>query len=422
MKKIHLIGIGGTGLSAIARILLERKYQVSGSDRQSNLLTNELADLGARIFIGHDPENIHNADMILRSSAINENNPEVQAAIRAGIPVLNRSEFLPILLKNDQVIAVAGTHGKTTTTAMLAWTLKTLGEDPSYIIGSISLNLGTNAHSGQGRFFVIEADEYDYMFLGLEPYIAVITMIEHDHPDFFPTQESFYTAFRQFAGQIKENGALIGCSDDVGSKKLMEQFANSPLTIKSYGLNAPASCSAQMLEIENGTGYRFRFYNQDQNLAEVDLHVPGLHNVQNALGVLAVIDFLGLPINRAAGALSSFQGTARRFQVVGEINGITIVDDYAHHPTEIRATLEAARQHYPGRKIWAIWQPHTFSRTRQMLFEFVKSFSEADRVIITDIYPARETLPSDGFSSVDVFNTMHHPNVEYIPELKDTAE
>jgi UDP-N-acetylmuramate--alanine ligase len=422
MERVHFIGIGGSGLSAIARVLLERGTPVSGSDRQQNLLTAELAALGARIFTGHEPDQVAGADIVVRSSAIPDQNPEVLAARASGIPVLKRSEFLPTLLAENDVIAVAGTHGKTTTTAMIAWALKALGEDPSYIIGSTAYNLGNNAHAGSGRLFVIEADEYDYMFLGTSPLVAVVTMIEHDHPDCFPTPESFYAAFRQFAHQIKPSGALIACADDPQAYTLLSEMAHSGLTLITYSLDKTNSYHTQNIQAVPQAGYSFQAYRSDMPLADLSLQVPGKYNVLNALATLAVIDYLHLSVNRAAGALSTFRGTARRFEVIGTTNEITIIDDYAHHPTEIRVTLEAARKRYPGHRIWAVWQPHTYSRTRQLFFEFARAFSDADQVLITPIFAARESPPTDGFSGLDVVNAMSHPAARYIPNLHETGD
>ena len=422
MEHVHFVGIGGTGLSAIARYLHEKGLQVSGSDRQRSTLGDELARTGVRIYIGHQADQIDGADVVVRSSAVPDDNPEIQAALGAGIPVLKRSEFLPRMLADEAVIAVAGTHGKTTTTAMIAWTLKALGEDPSYIIGSIALNLGANAHAGQGRNFVIEADEYDHMFLGLHPQVAVITTIEHDHPDFFPTPESFFAAFEQFVATIRPEGYLVVCRDDPGVLRLLEASWQTRLMVRTYSLETGADFSARELQPLEGRGYSFKLYRQDEYQAEVSLQVPGRHNVYNALAAMAVIEVLGLPLSRAAGALSAFKGTARRFELLGEPHGIAIIDDYAHHPTEIRATLQAARRRYPGRRIWVVWQPHTYSRVRRLIFDFSHAFDQADRVIVTDIYAARETPPVDGFSSVDVVNVIQHPAVQLIPDIHDAAE
>lgn len=417
-----MIGIGGTGISAIARVLHERGVRVSGSDRLGGPLAEDLAQAGVRVYLGHQAANIAGADLVVRSSAVPDDNPEVQAARAAGIPVLNRAQFLPRLLSDDSVIAVAGTHGKTTISAMLAWTLRSLGEDPSFIIGSVPLNLGVNAHAGQGRYFVIEADEYELMFLGLDPEIAVVTMIEHDHPDVFPTPDSFYLAFEQFAGQVKPGGQLVYCCDDPGASRLAAGQARGDLQIFSYGLQAPALYTAGQLQPVQEAGYSFQFCRGEDPLAQVSLQVPGEHNVRNALAVLAVIDRLHLPIARAAGALSAYQGSARRFELVGEARGVTIIDDYAHHPTEIRATLAAASRRYPGRRLVVAWQPHTYSRTRQLLLDFGRAFDQAGLVLVTDIYPARELPPADGFSSVDVVNVMQHPHVQHVSGLEAAAD
>lgn len=422
VEHIHLIGIGGTGISAIARILHQRGYQVSGSDRTGGPLADDLARAGVTVYAGHQAAHVGGADLVVRSSAVPDDNPEVQAARAAGIPVMNRAQFLPRLLEKDSVIAVAGTHGKTTTTSMLAWALRSLGEDPSFIIGSVPLNLGINAFSGQGRYFVIEADEYDLMFLGLSPEIAVVTMVEYDHPDFFPTPRAFLQAFTRFVERLSPNGALVVCSDDPGANQMLDMLPRTDIRVYTYGLQPPAQYTAVNRQPVQEAGYSFQFQREGATLAEVSLQVPGEHNVLNALAALAVIDRLHLPIARAAGALSAYKGSARRFELVGQAAGITIIDDYAHHPTEIRATLEAARRRYPQRRLVVVWQPHTYSRTRQLLLDFGRAFDQAGLVLVTDIYPAREPVPADGFSSVDVVNVMQHPNVHHVSGLEPAAE
>ncbi len=425
---MHLIGIGGTGLSAIARVLLESGWHVSGSDRQLSSLAKELQQAGATVYTGHSPENVAGADLVIRSSAIPDDNVEVQAARLAEIPVLKRAEFLGELLSGRTGIAVAGTHGKTTTTAMIAWMLAALGQDPSYIIGGVSTNLGTNAHAGQGPAFVIEADEYDRMFLGLAPRVAVVTNIEHDHPDCYPTPEDFYGAFRLFMGRLSPEGLLVACSDDRGAARLLAEARAEGRRTVSYGLASwlgrpPVDFSAQQLEPGVAGGYHFtavRKTGRNREAppgVEVDLQVPGQHNVRNALAALAVADELGLPLEQAAQALGNYRGAGRRFELRGEAGGIAVIDDYAHHPTEIRATLSAARARFPGRALWVVWQPHTFSRTRTLLEEFVTAFDDADHVLVTAIYAARETQPEDSFSAQRVVAAMQYPDVHYIPEL-----
>jgi len=413
LRHVHLIGIGGSGLSAIARILLERGYEVSGSDRTLSPLAMELAKIGVRIFAGHAAEQVAGADLVVRSSAIPDQNPEVVEAGRLGIPVMKRQEFLEMLLQGLVCIAVAGTHGKTTTTAMIAWMLTALEKEPSFMIGGVSANLGVNAHAGQGTTFVIEADEYDGMFLGLQPQIAVITNIEHDHPDCYPTPESYSEAFLQFTRKLKPGGLLIVSAEDPGISELRKVIPTGT-RIKTYSLEGLEIRASETGALETRVGE-----------VHLSLQVPGIHNLRNALAALEVAAELGLPLQQAADALGVFRGTGRRFELRGEQGGVTVIDDYAHHPTEIRATLAAARLRYPGRRIWAVWQPHTFSRTRLLFQEFAEAFAYADFVLVTDIYAARECQPQDGFSSSQVARaiaTRAPGEIFYIPSLPQAQE
>ena len=418
MKHIHLIGIGGTGLSAIAHLLLERGYQVSGSDRAASSFTDELIRAGAVVTIGHNAENIGGADVIVRSSAVTIDNPEVQAAAAAHIPVYKRSEFLGELLKDFTSLAVAGTHGKTTTTSMLAWALADAGCDPSYIIGGISKNLGNNAHAGKGSYFVIEADEYDGMFLGLTPTWAIITNMEHDHPDCYPAPQEYIRAFSAFASQVKPRGGLLTCGDDPGLSVLASQIPPTASAL-TYGLGAANTYSAQSLVVDPRGVSRFTLAYQGQPLIPVEMPLPGEHNVRNALAVLAVCHQLGVDLHRVAGALKLFTGAGRRFDILGVSHSITLIDDYGHHPTEIRATLQAARSRYPQSRIWAVWQPHTYSRTRTLFNDFVEAFNTADGVVVTEVYAARENNP--GFSACQLVQQMHHPLKHFSPTLDEAA-
>lgn len=414
---IHFIGIGGTGLSAIARLLLEMGYPVTGSDRALSPLAKGLQESGVRVDIGHDAKNIKGARLVIRSSAVPDNNPEVQAALAAGVPVLKRAEFLGQLMEGRIGIAIAGTHGKTTTTAMIAWMLTALDQDPSYIIGSVAANLGTNAHAGKGDAFVIEADEYDRMFLGLHPTVAVVTNIEHDHPDCYPTAEEYYDAFLTFAGQVRPTGTLLACSDDPGSARLLADVKPTGKQSFAYSL-ADAQSTYQAKDVIPNTcgGFDAHLAIHDQ-LVPVSMQVPGVHNVLNALASVAVADVLDLDTSRAAEAMGDYRGSDRRFQVRAEPGGVTVIDDYAHHPTEIRATLAAARARYPGRQIWVVWQPHTYSRTRALMQDFAASFKDADHVIVTEVYAAREPKPEDGFSAQQVVAVMNNKDAHYIPAL-----
>jgi len=420
MEHVHLIGIGGTGLSAIARVLLESGYSVSGSDRTLSPLAQSLREAGVRVDLGHHPENVLGADRVVRSSAIPDENPEVQAALAAGIPVLKRSDFLGQLIAGREGIAVAGTHGKTTTTAMIAWVLTALGQDPSYIVGGVVKNLENNAHAGKGTAFVIEADEYDRMFLGLQPAKIVLTNVEHDHPDCFPTVEEYLQAFQDFIARLAPGGTLIACGDDAGAARLASWARSSGRRVLTYSLRSPADYQARDLKGNQEGGYSFTVVRGTSPLADIHLSVPGEHNVLNALAAFMVADLSGLSHADTARSLGSFQGTGRRFELLGEPEGIAIVDDYAHHPTEIRATLAAARSRYPDRQIWAVWQPHTYTRTRALFDGFASAFKDADRVVVTDVYAARE--PVEAFSTGDLVAAMNHPGARHIAGISQVAE
>ena len=434
---IHFIGIGGSGLSAIARLLLENGCIVSGSDRQKSPVTEALQGEGIDVMIGHRAENILGADLIVRSSAVTEQNPEVQAAYQAGIPVYKRADFLKTLTEGKTVVAIAGTHGKTTTTAMVAWTLSVLNQDPSFIIGGISANLGTNAKSGTGSLFVIEADEYDRMFLGLDSTISVVTNVEHDHPDCYPTPNDYHQAFLEFVKHQVPEGVLLGCGDDPGASHLLVDTLKMGKRAISYGIGdhllldttgEPGfqhTYQAQNLVFDaKRGGYCFDVMRDQKWMASVNLQVPGEHNVRNAMAAMAVSDILHLPLDQAAQALNEFRGSSRRFEICGTVSGITVIDDYAHHPTEIRATLAAARQRYMRGEIWAVWQPHTYSRTQTLFEHFGKAFKDADHVLVTDIYAAREPIQPDFSARMLAAGIKQngHPDVQYIGSLDQNVQ
>jgi len=412
-KHVHFIGIGGSGLSAIATVLLQRGYTVSGSDRQASPATRRLQEAGVTIFTAHRPENIAGAELVIRSSAITDDNVEVMAAHLAGIPVLKRVDYLEQFTAGQLPVAVAGTHGKTTTTSLIAWLLTVLEKDPSYVIGGVSANLAGNAHAGTGQYFVIEADEYDYMFLGLRPWIAVVTYVEHDHPDCYPTPRDFERAFEAFIDRILPDGTLLACADDPGAAAMLAYAARQGQRSVSYSIRHEAAdyFAGNVTPNTNG-GFSFDLYHSGHRAAgPVQLQVPGLHNVSNALAALGVIDLLGLSLASASQLCADFRGTGRRFELRGEVNGITVIDYYAHHPTEIRATLAAARARFPDRRLWAVWQPHTYSRTQALQSEFINALQAADRVVITEIFAARETAPVDGYSAsqiVDILAQLPH--------------
>ncbi len=412
-QHIHLVGIGGAGLSAIARILIGQGYIVSGSDRTLNALTEALAHDGATIYSGHDAANIAGADALIVSSAIKPNQVEIAAALQAGIPVYKRSDIMADLMVGKKVIAVAGTAGKTTTTAMITHILVETGHDPSYIIGGVLTTTGQNAAVGTGDAFVVEADEYDNMFLGLRPDIAVVTNVEWDHPDFFKTPEDMQRSFEQFVSLLPDNSALIVCTDDNGAREI-SRFAQEQarFLVLSYGT---IRGEVETVVLANDT---FEIWMGGVVVATAQLQVPGIHNVRNAVGASLATFLLGLDLEKAAEALSTFKGTARRFELKGEIAGIAVIDDYAHHPAKIRATLEAARSRYPDRAIWAVWQPHTYSRTQALKDDFIAAFKDADHVLITDIYAAREQ-PIPGVSAADLASQIE--NAQYTPTFADTV-
>ena len=429
MTHVHFIGIGGSGLSAIARLLLESGYTVSGSDRVLTPFADDVRKAGATVYVGHHPRNLTDVDWIVRSSAVTDDNPEVAAAQRTGIPVYKRADFLGRLMEDKTGIAIAGTHGKTTTTAMTAWVLTKLDRDPSFIVGSVVNGLGVNAHAGTGHTFVIEADEYDYMFLGLKPRIAVVTSIEHDHPDLFPTLESVYRAFEKFVDLLPEEGTLIVCAEDTGAAALIPHVRKAGRNVISYGvqgdmtINTPLWVQAQDVKPNARGGFDFtaltNLSNKTSGAVKVSLQVPGQHNVRNALAVLAIVSVLGLSRRKAVQALKDFTGTSRRFELRGEVNGIRIFDDYAHHPTEIRATLAGARARFPQARLWAVWQPHTYSRTKTLFLDFARAFKDADRVIVTEVYAARE--PIEAFTSAEIVSTMPHLSARYIETLPEVT-
>ena len=424
--RIHLIGIGGAGLSAIATVLLEMGVQVSGSDRQPGATTQRLSERGAKIIVGQRAENLtdlppdQRPDVVLISSAVDAQNPERRAAEALGLPVVKRDAFLPALLAQRRLIAVAGSHGKTTTTAMIVQVLRAGGIDCGYIIGSEVPHFGSGA-AGTAPEFVLEADEYDRMFLGLRPSIAVITNVEWDHPDCYPTPASFRRAFMQFSETVDREGLIVACTDDEGVRQVLAYAPSRGPRAITYGLNEGVDLRAINVRSQPGLGVEADLVWWNAPEGRLELSVPGIHNVRNALAALAAGVSCNVNIDDALAALRDYRGSARRFEWKGEAGGVTVIDDYAHHPTEVEATLTAARRRYPDRRVWAVFQPHTYSRTRHMLYRMGESFEAADQVIVTDIYAAREVDDGSVHARELVAASSHHA-IRYIGALCDVAD
>jgi UDP-N-acetylmuramate--alanine ligase len=406
-------------------VLLERGWQVSGSDLALSPVAQALVDSGAVVFVGHDASQVDDADMLLVSSAIPGDNPEVLEAERRGIPIFKRAAFLGQLMADKVGIAVAGTHGKTTTTSMISWILIQAKLDPTFIIGGVVERLGTNARAGVGPHFVIEADEYDHMFLGLKPAVAAITHLEHDHPDCFPTFAEMASAFAQFVDLVPPDGLIVGCSDQPAVAVLLQDVRGQKMqrgpTIHTCGLDVGADWRGLDVASNSIGGHDFLVSRIGERWGSVRLQVPGVHNVQNALVAVAVADWLGVEAEAVCQALATFTGVGRRFQVRGQVGQRTVVDDYGHHPTEIKATLAAARSRYENCPLWAIFQPHTYSRTKALWSDFATSFGLAEHVIVLDVYPARET-DTLGISVADLVGQMEHADARHIADFEAAAE
>jgi UDP-N-acetylmuramate--alanine ligase len=392
--RVHFVGIGGIGMSGLAAVLHEQGYVVTGSDSGSNAQTEHLAATGIEIQLGHsDTTNAAAADLVVITAAVREN-PEIAAATGREIPIIKRAKLLGMLAQQKISIAVAGSHGKSTTSGMLVTALAALGADPSYVVGAVVGSSGSNSAWTEGEHIVVEADEYDRSFWTLSPDVAIVTNIEFDHPDIF-TQESYDEAFARFASQIVPGGVLVARGDDPGVARILPTLRLAPFDVVTFGMDEVADW--QVVELE--TGWAVRPPAGEPVL--LDLRVPGKHNLLNAAAALVALDGLGFERRAAAHALSTFTGVGRRFDLAGEVAGVTVIDDYAHHPTEIAATLQAARERFPDRRIWAILQPHTYSRTKALLDDFAAALAVADEIVLLDIYAAREV--DDGtVSSADL--------------------
>ena len=413
--KIHFIGLGGAGMSGIARIMLAKGFTVSGSDKTDSPVLTSLKALGAKVFVGHIKENLADAQLVIISAAITENNPELVAAKQGGIPVVARANALAWLMSESTSVAVAGTHGKTTTTAMLTVALQSAGADPSFAIGGTINNAGTNAHSGSGSIFVAEADESDGSFLAYKPSGAIITNVELDHVDHFADEEAVFAVFEQFVDSIKPGGFLVACGDDSGVKHLLSQIKRSDLKILLYGedsnndfridrINLAPTTSSAALTI---TG---------RKIGELNLAVAGKHNLLNAVAAFAAGSAMGITEDKLITGLKSFTGTRRRFELKGEVAGVKVIDDYGHHPTEINVTLTAAKNLAQSGRVLVVFQPHRYSRTAVFSHQFAEALANSDFTFLLEVYAASEQ-PIPGVSSLLIIKDMKSDQAKFEPSM-----
>lgn len=421
INKVHFVGIGGIGMSGIAEILLAEGFTVTGSDLAKSDVTTRLEDLGAKIVLGHQPENVAGAEVVVYSSAVKpDENPETLEAMRLKIPLIRRAEMLAEVTRMRYGVAVAGTHGKTTTTSMIGLVLIEGDVDPTVIVGGKLADLGgTNARRGDGEWTVVEADEYDRSFLSLLPTIAVVTNLETEHLDIYSGLDDLKRSFVEFANKVPFYGFVALCLDEPALVDIMPKLTRR---VVSYGTSSQCDVRASDIRYSEGSS-RFIVSQRGDELGEIRLNVPGLHNVKNALAAVTVGLAMNLKFKTIARALKKFSGVYRRFEVKGEEKGVLVVDDYAHHPTEVKATLEGVKRGW-DRRVVAIFQPHTYSRTRDFHTDFGKSFLNADVVIITDIYPAREQ-PIQGVTGELVARSaadFGHRDVIYVENKDDVPD
>ena len=415
--RIHFIGIGGSGMSGLAEVLLNMGYEVTGSDLKASEVTDRLIARGGRVFIGHEPSNVENAQVVVYSSAVRPGNPEMEAARAAGVPIIPRADMLAELMRMKYGIAVGGSHGKTTTTSMIAAVLARGGLDPTIVVGGRVQALGSNAKLGHGRFLVAEADESDGSFLRLAPAVTVITNIDREHLDHYRDIDEIRQAFVYFANRVPFYGVSILCADDPHVRAILPSVSKRSLL---YGIAPDAEIRAEDVQALSH-GARFRVMAAGRELGEMTLHVPGRHNVLNALAAVAVGLELEVAFGHVREALEAFSGVGRRFETRGEEGGVRVVDDYGHHPTEIRATLAAARG--LGGRVLVLFQPHRYSRTAALREEFATCFAEADRVWLLDVYAAGEA-PIEGASAEALVSAAHargQAQVRYAPDAGAAA-
>lgn len=414
--RIHFIGIGGAGMSGLARIALSRGLSVSGSDAKDSSVVLALKALGATIDVGHSAKNVDGAGLIIYSNAITSANPELAQAISIGIPIMTRAQALAVLMSDSKSIAVAGTHGKTTTSSMLTVALQSCGLDPSFAIGGSLSVSGSNAHRGTGEFFVAEADESDGSLLEYRPFAGIVTNVEHDHVDFFETEADVKAIFTDFAQSIDSAGFFIYCNDDLGSRGISEQDFGA--TKVSYGIDPESDLVIDEIVLLP-LGSRARLVWRGRAVGNIELNVPGHHNLLNAGAVIALGLSLGLAISGLLDGLKTFRGAGRRFELKASAGGVRLIDDYGHHPTEIEVTLTAARRYAGDGKLLVIFQPHRYSRTQAFLKQFAKTLDLADVAILLEIYPASEA-PIPGVSSAQIAEVMQRG--KFIPNFLEASD
>lgn len=431
VRHVHMVGVGGIGMSSIAEVLIRRGYAISGSDLRKSDVTDHLEALGATVHEGHAAEHVGEADVVVYSSAIKDptTHPETAEALRRHVPIIKRAEMLGELMRAKRGVGVAGTHGKTTTTTMVGLVLQAAGLDPTIIVGGKVAVFGSNAVAGAGETIVIEADEYDRTFLRLTPIYAVVTNVEADHLDIYDDLDDIKGAFVQFANSVPFFGAAIVCLDDANVRGILGQLTRRVIT---YGTSRQAQLRAENV-VARGAETTFEVLRDGERLGEVALRAPGLHNVRNALAAIGVGLELDVPFETIARGLAQYSGVDRRFQVKGEAPApgaeasappVVVVDDYAHHPTEIEATLEAATGGWPGRRVVAVFQPHLYSRTQDLAEDFAQAFDDADVLVVTDVYPAREEPIEgvDGRLVADLARAFGHRDVHYVLDKADLPD
>lgn len=416
-ESVHFIGIGGYGMSAIAKVMLEMGYTVTGSDIAKQELTEKLAAKGAKVFIGHDASHVEGADLIVYSTALSRDNVEIVRANERNIPVVHRSQMLARLMHAKKGVAVAGAHGKTTTSSMIAFVMERCGQDPTFIIGGEIMNVGSNAKAGTGSYLIAEADESDGSFLEYHPHFAIVTNIEPDHLEHYDGDfGKLKQAYRTFLGQVQEDGKAIICIDDEHLRELQSELHSGVVT---YAIDSPADFTASDIRLGDRQ-VSFVVAHHGLPLGTMTLAVPGRHNVANALASLVACMEAGLTFDQVAEAISEFRGAKRRFQVIGETDGVLVVDDYAHHPTEIEATIHAAKA--TGKRIIAVFQPQRYTRTYFLFDAFSRAFAGADEVMITDIYSPAGEAAIEGINSeklTELIRQNSNPNARHLPTKED---